>query len=52
MDWIAASIRCAGTPGPGRSDSYVAANTFYNDPGNGDGQATNNNAFDPAVPKC
>jgi hypothetical protein len=32
--------------------AYVAANTFFNDLGNGYGEATNNNAFDPAVPKC
>jgi hypothetical protein len=34
------------------SVGYAAANTFYNDPGNGRSMQPNNNAFDSAVPIC
>jgi hypothetical protein len=54
-DATPASVGRAGwykIEGPGRSDSYVAANTFYNDPGNGGGEVANNSPFDPAVREC
>lgn len=50
-----ASIGRAGwyrTRFPDGTVGYVAANTFYNDPGNGYGRTPNNVAFDPAVPRC
>lgn len=38
--------------GPGGNIGYVAANVFYNDPGNGLGMTPNSIKFDPLVRTC